>query len=141
MAKRYYPLDVSTLFGENIALTASGVIKRSGTDIVFKIGKGRQEMSLVIRVLSATLAATNLYTFVLQGSDKQDFSGVVENLAMIEVGNAALRTGGARTSPLGEYAMRVSNDFPDEFEFVRLNMVAEGAPAITITAYLSSPTE
>lgn len=142
MAKRYYPLDVATLFGESITLTSSGVVKNGGTDIVYKIGLGRQEMSLVLRVKSLNVAADQKYVFVLQGCNNRDFTGEIENLAMVELGYSSVRTGGARTSPTGEYAMRVSNDFPKEYEFVRLNLVAAGtAPTITVTAYLSSPTE
>lgn len=141
MAKRYYPIDSRTLFGEDISVAASGVIKKNATDVVYKIGKGRQEMSLVVNVKTMTTTGNQRYTFLLQGCDDKDFTGPVENLAILDLGAGSARLGGARTSPIGLYGIRVSNDMVDEFEFVRLNVVVAGTgTAATITAYLSEPT-
>ncbi|WP_276200317.1 hypothetical protein [Chelatococcus sp. XZ-Ab1] len=139
MAKRYYPLDANTLFGEDVTMTATGNVQKGGVDAVFKIGKGRQDMSLVVDI-SAYDATTGDegYTFLLQGSNAEDFSDDIENLAALEIGPAAVRTGGARTSPIGRYGIPVSNDLIDEFTYVRLRLIAAGTtPSITFTAWLS----
>ncbi|HZH50264.1 MAG TPA: hypothetical protein VEZ16_00130 [Microvirga sp.] len=139
MAKRYYPLDVNTLFGEDVTLTATGNFQKNAQDVVLKIGKGRQDMALVVDVSALNVAADQKYSLALQGCSVNTFSGQpVENLALIELGHTSVRAGGARTSPVGRYAIPVSNDLIDEFEFVRLRLVASGTtPSITCTAYLS----
>lgn len=139
MAKRYYPLDANTLFGEGVTLTATGNVQKNGSDVVLKIGKGRQDMALVIDVTSYDATdGDELYTFLLQGADAANFSGSIENLAMLEIGPTAARTGGARTSPTGRYAIPVSNDLMDEFTYLRLRLIAGGTtPSITFSAWLS----
>lgn len=139
MAQRYYPLDALTKFGEDVTLTATGNFQINAADVVLKIGKGRQDMSLVVDVAALDTSSGNeLYDLLLQGCAAQNFSGAIENLAQIELGHTSVRTGGARTSPIGRYAIPVSNEILSEFEFVRLRLVAAGTtPSITCTAWLS----
>jgi hypothetical protein len=139
MAKRYYPLDANTLFGEDITMTATGNVQKGGVDAVFKIGKGRQDMALVIDVSAlAVSGGDERCAFLLQGCNEEDFSDDIENLAYLELGATGARDGGARTSPVGRYGIPVSNDLIDEFTYVRLRLIAEGAaPSVTFTAWLS----
>jgi hypothetical protein len=139
MAQRYYPLDALTKFGEDVTLTATGNFQINSADVVLKIGKGRQDMSLIVDVAALDVASGNeLYDLLLQGCNAQDFSTAIENLAHIELGHTSVRKGGARTSPIGRYAIPVSNELLGEFEFVRLRLVAAGTtPSITCTAWLS----
>ncbi|MBN9446653.1 MAG: hypothetical protein J0I67_07050 [Bosea sp.] len=140
MAQRYYPLDALTKFGEDVTLTATGNFQIGGNDVVLKIGKGRQDMALVVDVSALYVAgADELYDILLQGCSVSTFSGQpIENLAHLELGHTTVRTGGARTLPIGRYAIPVSNDLLGEFEYVRLRLVAAGATkSITCTAWLS----
>lgn len=142
MAKRYYPLDALTLFGEDVTLTATGNFQKDAADVVLKIGKGRQDFALVADVSAIKVSAGNeRYTLCLQGSDSEDFSTAIENLGVIDLGHTSVRFGGARTSTPGRYGFDLSNDILDEFEFVRLRLIAAGtSPSITLSAWLSERT-
>jgi hypothetical protein len=140
MAQRYYPLDALTKFGEDVTMTATGNFQIAAADVVLKIGKGRQDMALVVDVSALdTASGDELYSLLLQGCSVNSFSGQpIENLAHLELGHTSVRKGGARTSPIGRYAIPVSNDLISEYEFVRLRLVAAGtSPSITCTAWLS----
>ncbi|GJD94145.1 hypothetical protein [Methylobacterium iners] len=141
MAKRYFPLDTLTKFTEDATLTASGVIQRFGSDVVLKLGAGRQDTSLVLDVEAIkTTAGNERCVLVLQGCNNDSFTfAPIENLAHIELGASGARIGGARTSPDGRYALDVSNEQGGtEYTFVRLNAVLFGtAPSIKLSAYLS----
>lgn len=142
MAKRYLPLDVTTLFATALTITASDVIP-AGQEGGFKIGKGRQDLWWVTDVIARDVAsADELYRFLLQGCSVNTFTGQpIENLAMIEIGATAVRLGGAQTSPLGRYAVPISNEILQkfaDFEFVRLNVLISGTtPSITFSSWLS----
>jgi hypothetical protein len=140
MAKRYYPLDALTKFTEDATLTATGVIQRSGANVVLKIGAGRQEFSFVVDVESIkTTAGDEHYSWILQGCNVDTFTGAdIENLASIGMGATGARQGGAKTSVPGRYALDVQNDQIAEYTYVRLLLVVAGtAPSIKATAFLS----
>lgn len=136
MARRAVPMDKETTFVEDLVAAAS--VATVGAKIL-AVGAGRQDMTWVVDVAALDIAsADEKYTFLLQGSNTSDFSGTKENLAVIELGAAAVRDGGARASVIGRYMAGVWNDIVGDWKYVRVNLIIAGTtPSITFSSWLS----
>jgi hypothetical protein len=140
MGSRYTPLDANLLFGEDKTLTASSVVKDGNSnDVVLNIGTGRMDFDVVVDVTTLDISSNDeKYTFLLQGCNDAAFAGVKENLGVLELGAAAVRTGGAKASTIGRYIMSATTDMLTNYKYVRLNVLIAGTtPSILFSSWLS----
>lgn len=140
MARRIAPLDVETLFVEDLTATASAA---SVNNKILKIGRGQADMAWILDVSALDVSsADEKYTFLLQGCNTADFSTgapPIENLAVIELGAGAVRDGGARSSVVGRYRLGVANEVVGGWDYVRLRLVVAGTtPTITFSSWLTN---
>jgi hypothetical protein len=134
MARRIAPLDVETLFAEDLTLAASDVVQKDAVDRVLTIGKGRSDFTWVVDVTGIEIASNDeLYTFLLQGSNVANFASGIVNLGMMQFGATEVLLGGAGDSVIGRYMQSVSNDFLADYKYVRLNVIIAGTVATGIT--------
>lgn len=136
MAKRYLPFDPKTAFAEEaVTLTTSGVVEDGEEPVVLKVGPGRHDAWLVVAVTAMAQkpdiegeedevtpgGPAGAYRFILQGSDAEDFdtgeeATRVENLAVLEVGDASVMLGAdASDRGIGLYAIPVANEVAQQF--------------------------
>lgn len=143
-ATRYYPFDAKTVFCEDETVTATGNLSTGGTEII-EVGDGRVDGNVILDVTAIDIANSDeIYDIIVQGSNSATFASGIENLASIDLGDAAVRQGSADVnSPIGRYEIGVSNyQGGTEYKYMRVRAVVAGtSPSITLTAWLSMRTE
>ena len=84
-------------------------------------------------------ALTTCIAFVAQGSNSPTFASGIENLAVMDLGNTAVRLGGAGTSLIGGYEVGFTNEQADViYRYIRLFTVVAGtSPSINYNAFLA----
>ena len=129
---RSYTYDASQVLKATGAVTASAA---SGTTPI-NVGVGFYTGVAVIDVTAITVGADNAYDLVVQGSDSPTFASGIENLAAINLGNVAVRDGGAATSLVGRYELPFTNEQNGQnYSYVRIfTRVAGTTPSINYTA-------
>ncbi len=140
MGQRIYNQDLELIFKDEGAVTASGAATVDGTAKVIKVGPGRFEGVMLFDVSAVTVGATNGYFLAIQGSNTADFSGTVENLALVDIGNTAVRPGGAATSKIGRFEVPFTSEVNDVvYDYVRVYTVAIGTtPSVNYSAWAST---
>ncbi len=91
-------------------------------------------------VSAMTLGADNHYTVIVQGSNDPTFATGIQNLAVVGLGNTAVRPGGAITSPIGRYELPFLTDIGGVvYRYVRVFVVVAGTtPSINFKAWAST---
>ena len=141
MGQRTYTQDAELILNEGGAMTASGVPQKNAAGIVKKVGAGRFEGIVVIDVAAMDMtSADELYRIHVQGSDTEDFSGAVQNLATVELGAAAARAGTADISVVGRYELPFQTEQADvTYDYIRLYVqIAGTTPSINFTAWVAT---
>lgn len=140
MGQRTYNQDLELVFKDAGAVTANGGATVGGSAKVIKLGAGRFEAVMLFDVSAIAVAADANYNIVIQGSTTADFSGTKENLAVLNLGNAAVRPGAAATSTIGRYEVPFTTEQNGVvYDFVRVfTSVAGAAPSINYTAWAST---
>jgi len=143
-ARRYYPFDALTVFCEDQTVTATGNLSTGGTEII-QVGDGRVDGVVLLDVSAIDIANSDeIYTFYVQGSNDAAFASGIENLASLDLGDAAVRAaGGDVDSAIGRYEIHCANSQGgNEYKYMRVRAVVAGtSPSITLTAWLSMRTE
>ena len=149
VARRHYMPDALTMFGEDIALTATGYVQdEDDADVVIRLGAGRNDVSLVIDITAMdVLTNDELYTFRIIGANAEAFTGNVAVLATLQVGaEAALwpeASGSlaAADDATGRWVVGFSNSRGSvEYQYVKLHVTVTAAgSAITFTAFITRP--
>lgn len=140
MGQRIYNQDAELIFKDAGAVTANAGGTVSGAAKIIKLGAGRFEAVMLIDVSAIAVAADANYNIIVQGSNTADFSGAKENLAVLNLGNTAVRPGGAATSKIGRYEVPFTTDQNDTvYDYVRIyTSVAGAAPSVNFTAWAST---
>jgi hypothetical protein len=139
-ARRYHPFDARTAFIEGLTLTASDIVEENSADKILELGDGRVDGVLIVDVSALDIASNDeLYRFILQGSNASDFSSGIENLVELELGDTAVRQGGAGDSLIGRYELPFQNaQAAAEYKYVRLNVIIAGtSPSITFDSWIT----
>jgi len=143
MGQRIYNYDKDLLFHDGAAaVTADGAGQVSSAAKVITLGPGRFEGVMLFDVSAIDVSSTDeRYVIVIQGSNTSDFSGAKENLAALELGATAVRSGGAATSTTGRYEIPFQNEQDDTvYTYVRVYVDVSGTtPSITFKAWAGSP--
>lgn len=139
-AKRYYPYDALTVFEDNATETATANLAN-----ILEMGDGRIDAVAVFDVSAVDIAnGDESYQILVQGSNDAGFASGIENLAIIDLGAAAARLGGADVASLiGRHEAHFANAMNGvEYKYVRARLVIAGTtPSITLTAWVSMRTE
>jgi alpha-D-ribose 1-methylphosphonate 5-phosphate C-P lyase len=131
---RSYTQDVTQILKTAGAVTASAA---SGSTPI-NVGAGTYSGVAVIDVTALTVGADNAYDIIVQGSDSSTFASGIENLSQLNLGNTAVRDGGAQTSTVGRYELPFTNENNgNTYAYVRLyTKVAGTSPSINYGAYV-----
>jgi len=140
MGQRIYNQDLELVFKDAGAVTASGAANVDGSAKIIKVGAGRFEAVMLFDVSALTVGADNAYSLVIQGSNTADFSGAKQNLAVLELGNTAVRPGGAATSTIGRYELPFTTEVNEVvYDYVRVFIAVAGAsPSVNFKAWAST---
>lgn len=140
MGQRIYNQDKELIFKDAGAVTADGAATVDGSAKIIKVGAGRFEAVMMVDVSAITVGADNVYNIIIQGSNTADFSGAKENLAVLNLGNTAVRPGGAITSLIGRYEVPFHTDINDViYDYVRVYVdVAGTTPSVDFKAWAST---
>nr|DAH75490.1 MAG TPA: major capsid protein [Caudoviricetes sp.] len=140
MGQRTYTQDAELIFKDAGAMTASGGTTVAGSAVIKDIGPGRFEAVMLCDVSAMTLGADNHYTVIVQGSNDPTFATGIQNLAVVGLGNTAVRPGGAITSPIGRYELPFLTDIGGVvYRYVRVFVVVAGTtPSINFKAWAST---
>lgn len=140
MGQRIYNQDLELIFKDAGAVTANGAATVGGTAKIIKTGAGRFEAVMLFDVSALTVGADNAYSLVIQGSNTADFSGAKQNLAVVELGNTAVRPGAAATSTIGRYEVPFTTEVNDVvYDYVRVFVVVAGTtPSVNFKAWAST---
>lgn len=142
---RTFTYDSSLLLKDSTALTASAAAQVGGVAKVFDTGfvsGGPGALFKGIAVFDVTamdISSTNeLYVLVIQGSNSATFASGVQNLAQLELGATASRSGGAADSLIGRYELGFQNEQADVmYEYIRHYVAISGTtPSITHTCFI-----
>lgn len=131
---RSYTYDASQVLKAAGAVTASAA---SGSTPI-NVGAGTYSGVAVIDVTALTVGADNVYDIVIQGSDSSTFASGIENLAVLNLGNTAVRAGGAQTSTVGRYELPFTNEQNgNTYAYIRAyTRVAGTTPSVNYSAYV-----
>ena len=140
MGQRIYNQDKELIFKDAGAVTSSGAATVDGSAKVIKVGPGRFEAVMLFDVSAVSTGADNGYFLAIQGSDTENFSGAVENLALVDLGNTAVRPGGADTSKIGRFEVPFTTEVNDViYDYVRVYVVVDGTDAsVNFSAWAST---
>lgn len=140
MGQRIYNQDLELIFKDAGAVTADGAATVGGSEKIIKTGAGRFEAVMLIDVSAITVGADNAYNIVIQGSNTADFSGAKQNLAVLDLGNTAVRAGGAITSLIGRYEIPFTTEVNDVvYDYVRVFTDVTGTtPSVNFKAWAST---
>lgn len=140
MGHRIYNQDLELIFKDAGAVTADGAATVDGSAKIIKTGAGRFEAVMLIDVSALTVGADNAYNVVIQGSNTADFSGAKQNLAVLDLGNTAVRAGGAITSTIGRYEVPFTTEVNDVvYDYVRVYTDVTGTtPSVNFKAWAST---
>jgi len=136
---RNYTYDQSLLLKDAGAITASAAAQVAAANRIIDMGTARFDGQLVIWVTALTVGATNQYQILAQGSSSATFASDIQTLGTLELGNTAVRLGGAITSLVGGYEFGFTNEQADvTYRYIRLFTVCVGtSPSINYTAFLA----
>lgn len=140
MGQRIYNQDLELVFKDAGAVTANGGATVGGAAKIIKLGAGRFEAVMLFDVTAIAVAADANYNVIIQGSNTADFSGAKESLAVLNLGNTAVRPGGAVTSTIGRYEVPFTTEQNGVvYDYVRVFIgVAGAAPSINFSAWAST---
>lgn len=131
---RSYTYDASQILKATGAVTSSAA---SGSTPI-NVGAGTYSGVAVIDVTALTVGADNAYDIIVQGSDSSTFASGIENLSQLNLGNTAVRDGGAQTSTVGRYELPFTNENNgNTYAYIRLYTKTAGtSPSINYSAYV-----
>lgn len=131
---RSYTYDASQVLKAAGAVTSSAA---SGSTPI-NVGAGTYSGVAVIDVTALTVGADNAYDIIVQGSDSPTFASGIENLSQLNLGNTAVRDGGAQTSTVGRYELPFTNENNgNTYAYIRLyTKVAGTSPSVNYAAYV-----
>lgn len=140
VGQRIYNQDAELIFKDAGAVTADGGATVGGSAKIIKVGPGRFEAVMLFDVTALTAGADNVYNLIIQGSNTADFSGAKENLAVLNIGNTAVRPGGAITSVIGRFEVPFLTEVNDVvYDYVRVYVdVAGTTPSVNFAAWAST---
>lgn len=102
---RSYTYDASQV------LKAAGLVAADAGHTIVPVGDGFYTGVAVIDVTAIETASNDeRYVIQLQGSTSATFASDVQNLAALELGASAVRSGGAITSTVGRYELPFTNE-------------------------------
>lgn len=139
---KHYNWDRNLAFAEDLTLTATGNVQFNAADVIFQIGPGRMDSTLVVSVTAIDISSGNeLYDLYLQGSDSPTLASNVFTLAHLQLGHSSVLLGGANVSSVvGRYEVPFTNVVAGTIllDYVRLRLVAAGTtPSITFDAWIA----
>lgn len=135
---RHYSLDALYDITQGAAnITASAVLQGGGADTIIDVGtNNRVDGTLVIDVSAVeTDTGDEAYHIHVQGSDAEDFSGDVENLALMEMGDGSTMTvgpggGSAVDTTPGRYEVHFCNEMNGTlYRYLRVYALVAGTIA------------
>lgn len=131
---RSYTYDASQVLKAAGAVTSSAA---SGSTPI-NVGTGFYTGVAVIDISAITVGADNVYDIVIQGSDSPTFASGIENLASLNLGNTAVRDGGAKTTTVGRYELPFTNEQNGEtYAYIRAYTKTAGtSPSVNYAAYV-----
>lgn len=140
MPQRTYVQDANLIFKDAGAITADAPAQVGGSAAILDIGPGRFEAVMLIDVTAITVGADNNYNLIVQGSNDPAFASGVQNLAVLNLGNTAVRPGGAITSLIGRYEVPFETDVANVvYRYVRVYTDVSGTtPSINYKAWAST---
>lgn len=141
MGARGYNFDKLLQLKDAGAVTASAAAQVGGSAAVLDMGPARFDAMVRINLAAITVSADNAYDIVVQGSNSPTFASGIENLVSLNLGNTAVRDGGAQTSAPGIYELPVTNEQADTvYRYIRIyTKVAGTTPSINFDAFLTTP--
>ncbi|PVE25429.1 hypothetical protein DC522_05915 [Microvirga sp. KLBC 81] len=141
MGARGYNFDKLLQLKDAGAVAASAAAQVGGSNQILDMGAARFDAVARINVSAITVGADNAYDIIVQGSNSATFASGIENLASLNLGNTAVRDGGAQTSTTGIYELPVTNEQADTvYRYVRIyTKVAGTTPSINFDAFLTTP--
>ena len=143
MPVRTYTFDAHLLLAASVGAgtQAAGPAQVEGSPKVLDVYGGQFEGMITLQIKTQKVSAGDeRYLIILQGSNSPTFSSGVENLAVLELGAAAARFGGAAVSTTGRRFLGAVNEVDDTiYRYLRLFNVYSGtAPSLDYFAYLSA---
>lgn len=140
MGARGYNFDRLLQLKDAGAVTSSAAAQVGGSAAVLDMGAARFDAVARINVAAITTGADNAYDIIVQGSNSPTFASGIENLASLNLGNTAVRDGGAQTSGPGIYELPVTNEQADTvYRYIRIyTKVAGTSPSINFDAFLTT---
>jgi hypothetical protein len=142
MSLRNYNQDVNLIFHDGAApTTADGGGVVGGSTKVIKLGAGRFDGVMLFDVSAIDISSTDeRYVLVVQGCNDAAFTGPKENLAALELGASAVRSGGAINSTTGRYEVPFNTEQDDvTYTFARVFVDVNGTtPSITYKAWAAT---
>lgn len=141
MGARGYNFDKLTQLKDAGAVTASAAAQVGGSNQILDMGAARFDAMVRINLTAITVGADNAYDIIVQGSNSPTFASGIENLVSLNLGNTAVRDGGAQTSGTGIYELPVTNEQADTvYRYVRVfTKVGGTTPSINYDAFLTTP--
>lgn len=140
MGQRIYNQDAELIFKDAGAVTTNAGATVGGAAKIIKLGAGRFEGVMIFDVAALTAGADVNINLLVQGSNSPTFASGIENLATLNLGNTAVRPGGALTSTTGRYEVPFTTEQDDVvYDYVRVfTNVVGAAPSINFTAWATT---
>lgn len=140
MGQRIYNQDLELIFKDAGAVTADGAAQVGGSAKIIQLGAGRFEGVMIFDVSALTAGADVNINLLVQGSNSATFASGIENLATLNLGNTAVRPGGAITSTPGRFEVPFTTEQDSQvYDYVRVYTdVAGAAPSINYTAWCAT---
>lgn len=111
------PKSNTRIFDSGTQLKDAGLVAADaanqvgGSNKIINVGAGEVYAEAVIDVTAIeTATGDEVYRICVQGSTSPTFASGIENLAIIDLGASAARSGGAATSTIGRYKLPVCNE-------------------------------
>lgn len=142
---RNFTFDAALLLSDSAAITASAAAQVAAAAKVFDTGfvtGGPPALFKGVAVIDVTAmditSADEKYVFIIQGSNSATFASGIENLANLELGATASRSGGAKDSVIGRYELGFQNEQADVmYQYIRLFRTISGTtPSVTSTCFI-----
>lgn len=133
-------IDVTHILKDAGLVAASAAAQVDSADKIVDLGNGLVEGKLVVDVTAVEIAdGDEAYRISLQGSSKADFADTIEELAIVELGAAAVLAGD-QDSTTGRYQVPFRTEKNGTvWPYVRVytEVVGTVATGINFSAYLS----
>lgn len=101
----------SYTYDADLVLKAAGLVAADTAHTIVNVGAATFKGVAVIDVTAIETASNDeRYVIQIQGSTSATFASDVQNLAAVELGATAVRSGGAITSLVGRYEVRFVNE-------------------------------